>query len=55
MNELISTSKKAFVKFIAGLVENMKTGSHLLVVDSAGSFSEAQVNGHEYMYGLISY
>jgi 25S rRNA (uracil2843-N3)-methyltransferase len=40
MNELLAESRKEFVKLVGLLVKHMKTGSLLLVVDSAGSFSE---------------
>lgn len=43
LNELLSTSKKGFMKLILFLVKNMRPGSYLLVVDSAGSFSEVKV------------
>ncbi|KAJ3281546.1 hypothetical protein HDU76_008902, partial [Blyttiomyces sp. JEL0837] len=42
-NELLSSSKKEFVELIKLLVMNMKRGACLLVVDSAGSFSEVTV------------
>ncbi|KAJ3132731.1 hypothetical protein HK101_004575 [Irineochytrium annulatum] len=45
LNELLSASKKDFVKLVSLLVENMKKGAYLLVIDSAGSFSEVVVGG----------
>lgn len=43
LNELLTTSKAGFAKFIKLLMESMAPGSFLLVVDSAGSFSECVV------------
>ncbi|KAJ3417624.1 hypothetical protein HDV05_000081 [Chytridiales sp. JEL 0842] len=40
MNELLAESKAQFVKLIGLLVKHMKKGAMLLIVDSAGSFSE---------------
>jgi len=48
-NEIINTNKKGFVKIIQTLIANMKDGSFLLVIDSAGSFSEASVGGNVHM------
>lgn len=48
-NEIINSNKKGFVKIIQTLIANMKDGSLLLVIDSAGSFSEATVGGNVHM------
>ncbi|KAI8817335.1 uncharacterized protein EV422DRAFT_570679 [Fimicolochytrium jonesii] len=58
LNELLTTNKSAFVKFITLLMDALTPGSLLLVVDSAGSFSECSVGGdagkREYMvYQLL--
>ncbi|KAI9335036.1 hypothetical protein DFJ73DRAFT_852410 [Zopfochytrium polystomum] len=42
-NELLATSKRAFVALVRLLVARMRPGACLLVVDSAGSFSEVAV------------
>ncbi|KAI8844156.1 hypothetical protein BC829DRAFT_400487 [Chytridium lagenaria] len=43
LNELLGSSKKEFVRLVGTLVSKMKPGAFLLVVDSAGSFSEVTV------------
>ncbi|KAJ3289957.1 hypothetical protein BCR33DRAFT_845589 [Rhizoclosmatium globosum] len=43
LNELLANSKKEFVQFVKLLVTGMKPGALLVVVDSAGSFSEVNV------------
>jgi 25S rRNA (uracil2843-N3)-methyltransferase len=43
LNELLTTSKAGFAKLIKSLMDSMAPGSFLLVVDSAGSFSECVV------------
>ncbi|KAJ3032186.1 UNVERIFIED_CONTAM: hypothetical protein HDU68_000025 [Siphonaria sp. JEL0065] len=43
LNELLANSKKEFVQFVKLLVVGMKKGALLVVVDSAGSFSEVNV------------
>ncbi|KAJ3404678.1 hypothetical protein HDU80_002523 [Chytriomyces hyalinus] len=43
LNELLANSKKEFVAFVKVLVLGMKQGALLVVVDSAGSFSEVAV------------
>ncbi|KAJ3212705.1 hypothetical protein HDU67_003661 [Dinochytrium kinnereticum] len=43
LNELLGSSKKEFVRLVGTLVAKMKPGSFLLVVDSAGSFSEVEL------------
>ncbi|KAI8834272.1 hypothetical protein BJ741DRAFT_689298 [Chytriomyces cf. hyalinus JEL632] len=43
LNELLANSKKEFVAFVKVLVMSMKQGALLVVVDSAGSFSEVAV------------
>ena len=53
LNELLASSKAGFVKLIGKIVENMKQGSYFLVVDSAGSFSELDVNGKSYKCFLL--
>ncbi|KAJ3291151.1 hypothetical protein HK104_006306 [Borealophlyctis nickersoniae] len=54
MNELLATSKPNFIKLVSRIVGHMRKGAYLLVVDSAGSFSELKVGRHEYMvYQLL--
>ncbi|KND04165.1 uncharacterized protein SPPG_01599 [Spizellomyces punctatus DAOM BR117] len=54
LNELLATSKRGFVAFISRLVQSIPQGGLLLVVDSAGSFSECTVGKGEYMvYHLL--
>lgn len=48
-NEIINTNKKGFVKIIQTLIANMKDGALLLVIDSAGSFSEATAGSNVHM------
>ena len=43
LNELLSTSKIGFVNLVKELCMKMQRGCLLLVVDSAGSFSDVQV------------
>jgi 25S rRNA (uracil2843-N3)-methyltransferase len=43
LNELLSTSKREFVALIKLIIQSMRPGALLLVVDSAGSFSEVEV------------
>lgn len=53
-NELFKQDKKLAVKFLMNLVQRLAPGSFLLVVDSAGNFSEIQVNGRSYhIYDLL--
>jgi 25S rRNA (uracil2843-N3)-methyltransferase len=47
LNELLTNSKKSFVQLVQYLVTAMKKGSLLLVIDSAGSFSEVNVAGNK--------
>lgn len=55
INELFVKKKEA-LEFLKRLHENMKEGAHLLIVDSAGSFSEVRVAGRKYMvYELIDF
>ncbi|KAI8914660.1 hypothetical protein EDD86DRAFT_260076 [Gorgonomyces haynaldii] len=49
LNEILSSNKKGFVLLVQHLVKHMPKGSLLLVVDSAGSFSEVQMNEKTYM------
>jgi 25S rRNA (uracil2843-N3)-methyltransferase len=49
LNELLTLSKKSFVQCIQYLVSRMQKGALLLVIDSAGSFSEVQVGAQDYM------
>lgn len=44
LNELLSTSKRGFVGLLGRLVKGMKSGALLMVIDSAGSFSEVGVS-----------
>ena len=48
LNELLSTSKQKFVKLVYRMLKNMKPGTLLLVVDSAGSFSDVEIAGNTY-------
>ncbi|KAG9290602.1 hypothetical protein G9A89_011565 [Geosiphon pyriformis] len=48
MNELF-VNKKAAIEMIQLLAKNMRKGTHLLIVDSAGSFSNLNVGGKTYM------
>ncbi|KAI8608403.1 hypothetical protein BC830DRAFT_1072074 [Chytriomyces sp. MP71] len=43
LNELLANSKSQFVAFVKLLVGSMKKGALLLVIDSAGSFSEVTI------------
>ncbi|ORX64940.1 hypothetical protein BCR32DRAFT_212309 [Anaeromyces robustus] len=47
MNELFTMSKKETVQLITRLVKNLTKGSYFLLVDSAGSFSNLNVNNSE--------
>jgi len=47
MNELFTMSKKETVQLITRLVKNLPKGSYFLLVDSAGSFSNLDVNNSE--------
>jgi len=47
MNELFTMSKKETVQLITRLVKNLPKGSFFLLVDSAGSFSNLNVNNSE--------
>ncbi|KAI9351324.1 hypothetical protein BDR26DRAFT_850881 [Obelidium mucronatum] len=47
LNELLANSKKEFVQFVKLLVTGMKKGALLVVVDSAGSFSEVSVGSRK--------
>ncbi|KAI8828215.1 hypothetical protein BJ741DRAFT_555339, partial [Chytriomyces cf. hyalinus JEL632] len=54
LNELLANSKKEFVAFVKVLVLGMKQGALLVVVDSAGSFSEVALQQPTYMvYHLL--
>jgi 25S rRNA (uracil2843-N3)-methyltransferase len=54
LNELLTLSKANFVKLMHQLVKNMQKGAYLVVVESAGSFSEHQVGSNKYMcYSLL--
>ncbi|KAK5671704.1 hypothetical protein QVD99_001543 [Batrachochytrium dendrobatidis] len=46
LNELLSNSKRGFVTLISQLIEHMPSGGYLLVVDSAGSFSEVKLGSN---------
>ncbi|KAK9722370.1 hypothetical protein K7432_002718 [Basidiobolus ranarum] len=52
MNELFVTKKRA-MDMISLLIKNMRKGSHLLIVDSAGSFSNLQVGERTYMIYML--
>ncbi|KAJ3107340.1 hypothetical protein HDU96_007924 [Phlyctochytrium bullatum] len=45
LNELLAASKAKFVALVGLLVEHLAPGALVLVVDSAGSFSEVNVGG----------
>ncbi|KAJ3356077.1 hypothetical protein HDU83_001991 [Entophlyctis luteolus] len=47
LNELLASSKKQFVGFVKILVNEMKPGALLVVADSAGSFSEVNVDRNQ--------
>ena len=49
LNELFCTSKSGFAQFLMTLIQSMSIHSLLLIVDSAGSFSEAQIGVHSHM------
>jgi 25S rRNA (uracil2843-N3)-methyltransferase len=54
LNELWMQSKSSTVKFLMNLVATVKSGTYFLFIDSAGSFSEVNVNGKGYMvYHLL--
>jgi 25S rRNA (uracil2843-N3)-methyltransferase len=56
LNEILAMSKSSFVKLISQLVNNMTVGAYLLVVDSAGSFSELNISGKKYIcYQLLDH
>ncbi|KAG2228018.1 hypothetical protein INT45_012042 [Circinella minor] len=52
MNELF-VNKAAAMELIQALVGNMKKGAHLLVVESAGSFSHLKVGNKTYMVHML--
>ncbi|ORX88752.1 hypothetical protein K493DRAFT_341096 [Basidiobolus meristosporus CBS 931.73] len=52
MNELFVTKKRA-MDMISLLIKNMRKGSHLLIVDSAGSFSNLKVGERTYMIYML--
>lgn len=47
LNELFATSKRDTVTMLQNLIQSMTSGSMLLVVESAGSFSEIQVGSSD--------
>ncbi|KAI9208724.1 uncharacterized protein BJ171DRAFT_489766 [Polychytrium aggregatum] len=54
LNELLANNKKDCVRLVTQLVRETAVGSLLLVVDSAGSFSEVKVGQGNYMiYHLL--
>lgn len=53
LNEILADSKLAFVKLVTLLVKNMRKGALLLVVDSAGSFSETSIGNQRYMSHVL--
>lgn len=56
LNELLATSKSSFVQLISKIVDSMRPNSYLLIVDSAGSFSELDISGKKYMcYQLMDH
>lgn len=52
LNELYSTSLPATQSLLSRMTETMKSGSHLLVVDSPGSYSTVSLNGAEKKYPM---
>ncbi|KAI9494989.1 hypothetical protein BDB00DRAFT_955136 [Zychaea mexicana] len=52
MNELF-VKKAAAMEMVQSLVTNMKKGAHLLVVESAGSFSHLKVGNKTYMVHML--
>ena len=53
LNELYSTSMPKTQKLLSNTLNNMQEGSHLLVVDSPGSYSTISINGAEKKYPMI--
>jgi 25S rRNA (uracil2843-N3)-methyltransferase len=54
LNEILSASRSKFVQLITKMVHRMSEGAFLLVVDSAGSFSELEVGQQTVMcYHLL--
>ncbi|KAJ1562812.1 hypothetical protein HK096_002320, partial [Nowakowskiella sp. JEL0078] len=53
LNELFASSKASVVKLITQFVTNIKPGSLLLVVDSAGSFSNLNIGEREYKIYIL--
>ncbi|KAJ3046369.1 hypothetical protein HK097_000910 [Rhizophlyctis rosea] len=49
-NELLTTSKSQFIRFISEMIQTTKPGTLLLVVDSAGSFSEVTIGSEKRTY-----
>ncbi|KAL2916970.1 hypothetical protein HK105_203402 [Polyrhizophydium stewartii] len=45
LNELLATSKSGFAALVSSLLTSLAPGSLLLVIDSAGSFSEVTLGG----------
>lgn len=52
LNELYSTNLAATQHLLARLTDCMQLGSHLLVVDSPGSYSTVSINGAEKKYPM---
>lgn len=52
LNELYSSSLPATQSLLTRVTETMKAGSHLLVVDSPGSYSTVSLNGAEKKYPM---
>ncbi|RMZ00919.1 hypothetical protein D0860_07817 [Hortaea werneckii] len=52
LNELYSTNLAATQQLLARLTDCMQLGSHLLVVDSPGSYSTVSINGAEKKYPM---
>lgn len=52
LNELYHTSLPATQALLNRIMTNMKVGSHLLVVDSPGSYSTVSLNGAEKKYPM---
>ena len=52
LNELYSTSLPSTQALLSRITETMRPGSHLLVVDSPGSYSTVSLNGAEKKYPM---
>ncbi|KAJ1979175.1 hypothetical protein H4R34_002930 [Dimargaris verticillata] len=53
MNELFTLDKQRAMKLVHTIVKALRPGKHLLLVDSAGSFSHVQIGSNTYMVYTI--